>query len=520
MTPKQKSEHLTPRPRTKFLLGAAFVITTGLGLLLLGGLCESAFVDVLGSTASDESEWLTSLCLTGLVGAVSVASGVWLARRIPRRVLYLIVFSSMVATVTIVLAEVVSRLGLPAWPASALHGVRPSVQQALMTEAERNDVGAQRNAWGQRDRERSLRPAAGVLRVAFIGDSFLEEGIGAPLSLVTERLLDRADVEVVNLGVSATSPDEYFYRAAHVALPLEATGCVVCIYLGNDLAADHRTLPSWFGIAAVSPRPALLTTLGLRGLNDVLTTRERPVLKIWSNAGGLGESEKKMHESCRNSSDRELAELLLRNAELPPQLAELVRPQMLGAEMASFYNVLRDPDEGRFRSYFLFDGVWLKATGMTPQILSDPASTLHWVRVAAAVYSRPKDRSGKLARRASEGVGINGGVDPSLARRASVETTARFLVVLIPEGFAVDPRMQEQWAPLADMRRMTDKTSAAGRRIEQELTQAGIEVLNLTDTLAGVRGTYLNVDGHWSPLGIETSAAAVAAHLRRWLEEP
>ena len=193
-----------------------------------------------------------------------------------------------------------------------------------------------------------------------------------------------------------------------------------------------------------------------------------------------------MHESCRNSSDGELAELLLSNAELPPQLAERVRPQMLGPEMAAFYNVLRDPDDGRFRSYFLFDGVWLKATGMTPQILSDPASTLHWVRAAAAMYSRPR----------------------------------RFLAVLIPEGFAVDPRMQEQWAPLADMRRMTDKTSAAGRRIEQELTEAGIEVLNLTDTLAGVRGTHLNVDGHWSPLGIETSAAAVADHLRGWLDEP
>ena len=154
--------------------------------------------------------------------------------------------------------------------------------------------------------------------------------------------------------------------------------------------------------------------------------------------------------------------------------------------MAPFYNVLREPDDGRFRSYFLFDGVWLKATGMTPQILSDPTSTLHWVKAAATVYSRPR----------------------------------RFLAVLIPEGFAVDPRMQEQWVPLADMQRMTDKTSAAGRRIEQELTQAGIEVLNLTDTLAGVRGTYLNVDGHWSPLGIETSAAAVAAQLRRWLEEP
>lgn len=484
MTPDSVAS--SKRSRTTFLLGGTFLITTALGLLFLGGLCELSFVDAISSTASDASEWLTSVCWAGLFGAASVASGIWLACRIRRRVLYLIVFSGMVATVTIGLAELVARLGLPAWPASALHGVRPSVQQALMTEAERNDAGAQRNAWGQRDRERPIRPAAGVMRIAFIGDSFLEEGTGDPLSLVTEKLLDRVDVEVVNLGVSATSPDEYFYRAAHVALPLEATGCVVCIYLGNDLAADHRTLPSWFGIAAVSPRPSLLTTLGLRGVNDVLTTRERPVLKIWNTAGSLGESEKKMHEFCRNNSDRELAELLLRNAELPPQLAERVRPQMLGPEMAPFYNVLREPDDGRFRSYFLFDGVWLKATGMTPQILSDPTSTLHWVRAAATVYSRPR----------------------------------RFLAVLIPEGFAVDPRMQEQWAPLADMQRMTDKTSAAGRRIEQELTQAGIEVLNLTDTLAGVRGTYLNVDGHWSPLGIETSAAAVAAQLRRWLEEP
>lgn len=476
----------TQRSRTTFVIGGAFLIATGLGLLLAGGLCELALVDYFGSTESDAREWRTTVTLTGLFGAVSVASGVWLASRMRRRLLYLIVFSGMVATVSITLGEIVARIGLPSWPASALHGVRPSVQQTLMTEAERKDVGARRNSWGQRDRDRTLRPATGVTRIAFIGDSFLEEGIGSPLSLVTEKLLDRANVEIVNLGVSATSPDEYFYRAAHVALPLDATGCVVCIYLGNDLAADHRTLPSWFGIAAVSPRPALLTTLGLRGLNDVLTTRERPVLKIWSVAGGLGESEKKMHDYCRNSSDRELAELLLRNAELPPALAEQLRPQMLGPEMAAFYNVLRDPDDGRFRSYFLFDGVWLKATGKTPLILSDPASTLHWVRAAAAAYSQPR----------------------------------RFLVVLIPEGFAVDPRMQEQWAPLADMQRMTDKTSAAGRLIEQALTQEGVDVLNLTDALAGIRGTYLNVDGHWSPLGIEISAAAVAAHLRRWLDEP
>lgn len=468
------------------MLGGTFLITTGLGLLLAGGLCELAFVDLLGTTASDGAEWQTSAWLTGLSCLGSVVSGFLLARRMRRRMLYLVVFSGMVATVTIVLGEVVARMGLPAWPASALHGVQPSVQRTLMTEVERNDFAATRNVWGQRDRERSVRPASGVMRIAFIGDSFLEEGTGPPLSLATEKLLDRAEVEVVNLGVSATSPDEYFYRAAHVALPLEATGCVVFIYLGNDLAADHRTLPSWFGIAAVSPRPSLLTTIGLCGLNDVLTTRERPVLKIWSTAGGLGESEKQFHDYCRNRSDRELAELLLRNAELPPPLARRVAPQMLGPEMAEFYDMLRKPDEGRFRSYFLFDGVWLKASGQPPIILSDPTSTLHWVRAAAAMYSRPR----------------------------------RFLAVLVPEGFAVDPRMQEQWRPLADMRRMTEKTSAAGRRIEQELTQAGIEVLNLTEALAGVRGAYLNVDGHWSPQGIQTSAAAVATHLRRWLDEP
>jgi hypothetical protein len=252
------------------------------------------------------------------------------------------------------------------------------------------------------------------------------------------------------------------------------------------LAADHRTLTSWFGIAAVSPRPSFLTSLGLRGWNDLLTTRERPVLKIWRESGGLLESERQMHERCRNSTDVELAELLVRNAELPPQLADQIRPQMHGPEMAPFYNMLREPDAGRFRSYFLFDGAWLKASGQTPIILSDPTSTLNWLRAAAATHSRPR----------------------------------RFLAVLIPEGFAVDPRMQEQWAALADMRRMTVKTAEAGRRIEQELTREGIEVLNLRYALAGVRGTYLNVDGHWSPLGIEKCAAAVAARIRRWLEEP
>src|SRR5262249_30301960 len=163
---------------------------------------------------------------------------------------------------TVVGAEGVASVFSPGWPALGLHGVAPGAGASAWgrTAPEAGATGF--NSWGQRDRERELRPRPGLLRIAFLGASLLDKSSTIPVSLATERLLGRSDVEVLNLGVSATQPDEYYYRARSIALPLGARHCVLFLYEGNDLAqGDEITLPSLLGIAAVYPRESVLSLL-------------------------------------------------------------------------------------------------------------------------------------------------------------------------------------------------------------------------------------------------------------------
>lgn len=383
------------------------------------------------------------------------------------------------------LVEIAARTQRPAWPASDLHGVAPRDGLEPWREAGEPAVEPRLgNSWGQRDRERSRRPLPGVRRIAFIGDSFLEESPGVPVSLAVERRLDAAQAEVINLGVSATAPDEYFYRLQHVALPLGCDACVMFIYLGNDLIDEPRTLETVAGVTAVTPRQSLLTDMGLVGLNHLFMNARRPVLQAWFAAGDLAERERTLHEAIQNSNDRELARLLIRQVSLPPDLAGSLLQRLQKPEMAEFFEMLRHPDAGRFRSYYLIDGLWLSAAGMAPLRTDRVDYAAHWIELSASVCA---------------------------ARQLP------FLCVLIPDAFAVDPRLRQQWSPLADMRELTRHTSRCGEELAARLTNAGIEVLSLHNVLNEVPGTYLNLDGHWSALGVELAATAVADALTaRW----
>jgi hypothetical protein len=307
------------------------------------------------------------------------------------------------------------------------------------------------------------------------------------LSTVVEDLLHgqgpsaTKDVEVINLGVSATGPDEYFYRLKNVALPLGASTCVMFVYLGNDLAADARTLPSYGGIAAVTPRQSWLTDCGLRGWNHLLTNNRRPVIEVWQTSGGLADHERQLHELMIGSPDEQAANVLLRFMNWGPIDLGAAEKRLRRPEMAPFYQMLREPDGGRFRSYFIEDGLWMAVSGVPPQVIDETGSVLHWLRQSAA-----------------------------LCRSRGVD----FRVVLIPDGFSVDPRMQEMWRPLAEMSQLTEPTKQAGLRIHKTLEAEQIPVTNLTTSLEGVAGAYLNLDGHWSEVGVQRAAEAVASQLR------
>jgi hypothetical protein len=299
-----------------------------------------------------------------------------------------------------------------------------------------------------------------------------------PVSLATERLLGRSDVEVLNLGVSATQPDEYYYRVRSIALPLGTRHCVLFVYEGNDLAqGDEVTLPSVLGVAAVYPRESVLSLLGLTALNHAATNRSRPVVRIWGRAGELQAEEESLALRIARASD----------AEMPTLLASLVRradregleKRLRRRQLGAFYAMLRQPDQGLFRSYYLSAGLKaLAAGGRTGDVT--PAYAYRWVR-------RTRD----------------------LCRARGL----RFTLVIVPEAFQVDDRMRELWLPLLDMRGLMAPERAACQELAKVCQGDGMDVLDLHTVLAGVPGAYLNPDGHWSALGVDVAAKALAGHL-------
>jgi hypothetical protein len=153
---------------------------------------------------------------TTLVALVCVLLGVYAGRRRIRPLAVRVVILAGSLIVAVIAGELLCRQYIPAWPARSLHGVTPQEWAAATRGIVPVTQGPSINSWSQRDRARTLHPAANVRRIAFIGDSFLEEGAAVPVSLATEAKFGRRDLEVINLGVSASGPDEYYDRLRNV----------------------------------------------------------------------------------------------------------------------------------------------------------------------------------------------------------------------------------------------------------------------------------------------------------------
>ena len=148
--------------------------------------------------------------------------------------------------------------------------------------------------------------------------------------------------------------------------------------------------------------------------------------------------------------------------------------------MSGFFEMCRNPDAGRFRSYYLSQGLWSASVGDGQWDQNSEEDALFWVLQSA-----------------------------ELCRQQGVN----FTLVIIPEGFAVDSRMVEQWKPLADMRHLTQPCQTAAERLQRRATAANIEVLDLHPHFMDVPGTYLNMDGHWSESGVALAAEVVSEKL-------
>jgi len=508
--PADRQKWLTPRAtavpskrsiRTRVVssIDASAAIACAVGSialgLLIGGLLYSMLVDVV--PPGHPPTWNRSSSLFLIITLVAVAtSALWMYRRKVRRTIFVSVTLATVLLPLLFAAEGVSRLFVPAWPARSLHSVAPDVARESWAHEAASSAGATAiNDWGQRDRHRSITPATGTQRIAFIGDSFLEESNATPISLRVEDTLHSkfasdsvrgkadaspAHVEVLNLGVSASSPDEYYYRIRNVALPLGVDHCVMFLFSGNDFVESKQSLVSYSGIAAVAPRGSLLSSLGLAGVNHLLTSRQRPILEAWLGSQDLRREEELRFLAISESDDDQIRRLLLRTAAPTAQQMATLQSRLSSDAMSGFFEMCRNPDAGRFRSYYLSQGLWSASVGDGQWDQNSEEDALFWVL-----------RSADLCRQQ----GVN------------------FTLVIIPEGFSVDSRLVEQWKPLADMRHLTQPCRTAAERLQRRATAANIEVLDLHPHFMDVPGTYLNMDGHWSESGVALAAEVVSEKL-------
>ncbi|MBF0108336.1 MAG: SGNH/GDSL hydrolase family protein [Magnetococcales bacterium] len=376
--------------------------------------------------------------------------------------------------VSLYLANFVAGWWVPSWPVLGLHGVDPGLGRQGWGRVLDLEAGQGFNSWGQRDRERTVKPLSGVRRIAFVGDSFLEESAAIPLPLAVEKKLARQDWEVVNFGVSATGTSDYFYRIKNIVIPLGADEIFLFFYVGNDFSPDK--LSTRLAIFSTYPKDSIASEMGLLALNHLVTNRHRNVLRVWQPGSreNLHEREQAMMHRLRTLDDAGVRRFLLDLSGFEGDRRERLRLVLARPESEYLFSALKTPDGGLFRSY-MFEPLF------------------HWA--VGEAYREEKTLPEELIM----------GIYPRMRamKQVCADHGIPFSVVLVPMGFHVDPRYGETWSIFGNPQEYGSNRRQALRVFMERLRGDGVPVHDLTTTLDGVRGTYLNVDGHWSPRGID-----------------
>ena len=237
------------RPRTPFWNGLLFQVSLWGAIFGLTGAGYLGWVD----PPDPDGRGLVRGWTGFVVGIAGVLGGLIIleqsSRLGQRRLLLQTMFFICLCVVSIAVMEMVLRITIPPWPARDLQGFLPlhASTPSVTPKSTGIENHSSRNSWGQIDREHPISPEPGRPRIVLLGDSFLDEVDGASLSVRLEKKLSESRCEVLNLGVSATGPDEYFHRFRRIALRLEPEHCVFFIYAGNDFVGGAQTLKSWHG---------------------------------------------------------------------------------------------------------------------------------------------------------------------------------------------------------------------------------------------------------------------------------
>lgn len=384
--------------------------------------------------------------------------------------------------ILVVLAVVVSLYGMngvaswfvPPFPIIGLHGVKPELGVRGWGRVLQVQGGQGFNDWGQRDRQRDLTPQKHVKRIAFVGDSYVEESTPTPISMAVENKLGRRDVEVVNFGVSATGVADYYYRIKNVVIPLGAHDVYLFFYEGNDFVPDKHS--TRLAIFTTYPKDSIASRMGLLALNHWVTNRHRNVLRVWQvdQETTLHQQEQGMMQRLQSLKDEEARHFLLDYSKFSGDKRDRLEKVLQRPESVSLLAALRHPDGGLFRSY-MFDDLFHLAVGDSLKMDAASPDTM-----LAGIYP-----------------------DMLAIKRVCDAAHVTFTVLFVPMALHVDPRYVETWSLFGDINRLGNRQSQATELLRERLAKDGIAFHDLKPLLQGVRGAYLNVDGHWSQQGVD-----------------
>ena len=183
----------------------------------------------------------------------------------------------------------------------------------------------------------------------------------------------------------------------------------------------------------------------------------------------------------RQATDDQIRQMLLQATGFEPTARDRLASRLVRDDIGSLFNMLRDPDDGRFRSYYLTTALVAASDADWKWQLNSDEIAWQWAERVRPFVSQP-------------------GTSP--LRSSSSRRRFKSMTGCASSGFrcricdAAQRRVARQ-----------PRASSAGRGRIRSMCSI------CTRLSRGPRGTYLNLDGHWSDAGVELAATVLARHI-------
>ncbi|OFX02009.1 MAG: hypothetical protein A3D94_08605 [Alphaproteobacteria bacterium RIFCSPHIGHO2_12_FULL_66_14] len=414
-----------------------------------------------------------------------------------KRLAFGVAYGLILTIATLAGIEIVASFHAPPWPARALRVVEPTTAPTALREpfSRQPWLAEPQNAWGMRDRERTVTKPTGMVRAVFVGDSFVESRF-TPQSLpaAVERGMAAAGrpIEAIDLGISATGPRSYYYRIRDVALALSPDVLLLFVYAGNDFVVPHQGYSTWPRLVDESPGGSILGWVMPR-TNWLLVNRLKLAEFFRGRPSGPPAEEALIDEAVRAPDGEQLGRLVDHvRKHRAPHLSEAQIAEILSRGGGRYWRAAGPG--GEEHEYLL---------GWMLDIL------MKW---ETSNFDVARDRQ-DAARHVDDGE-----VEATLSWIEATDRLASahhvpLVVFLAPVG-SVDPEYAAFWKPWPRAYSWAWLSDERQSRLAAALGRTKIRFVDLRQDLEGIAGTYRKLDGHWSRKGQAIVAERVERELR------